>query len=249
MYHFLLQPKWILGHTLATVGIALFLVAGIWQLTRLSDRISDNQLIEARSAAPVTDLSIALASIPPGSDPGAELEYRNVSIRGTYEPEHELLIRSRTFEGRPGYHLVTPLVGPNGAVLINRGFVPQEFDEPPVGPAAPPLGPVTVTGRVKSSVEPPRIGPQDPADGRLDQLFWLNVERIQQQMPFSLAPVTVELVDQIPAPEGLPIVLGEPPLDEGPHRGYAIQWFSFAVIAVVGYGFLIRRAARRPSEH
>ena len=31
-----------------------------------------------------------------------------------------------------------------------------------------------------------------------------------------------------------------PVLDDGPHRGYAAQWFSFAVIALVGAGIVVR---------
>jgi len=33
-----------------------------------------------------------------------------------------------------------------------------------------------------------------------------------------------------------------PPLDEGPHLSYAIQWFAFATVALVGAGFVIRQA-------
>ena len=32
--------------------------------------------------------------------------------------------------------------------------------------------------------------------------------------------------------------------DEGPHLAYAIQWFSFLVIGLVGFGFLMRRSIR-----
>jgi cytochrome oxidase assembly protein ShyY1 len=35
-----------------------------------------------------------------------------------------------------------------------------------------------------------------------------------------------------------------PALDEGPHRGYAIQWFAFAVIALVGAGAVVVRERR-----
>jgi surfeit locus 1 family protein len=35
-----------------------------------------------------------------------------------------------------------------------------------------------------------------------------------------------------------------PVLDDGPHRSYAFQWFSFAAIAVVGAGIVIRNDRR-----
>ena len=39
--------------------------------------------------------------------------------------------------------------------------------------------------------------------------------------------------------------IAEPPdLDAGPHLGYAMQWFSFSLIALVGYPLILRRVAR-----
>jgi surfeit locus 1 family protein len=35
--------------------------------------------------------------------------------------------------------------------------------------------------------------------------------------------------------------------DEGPHLAYAVQWFSFAVIGLVGYVLLLGRARRSRS--
>jgi cytochrome oxidase assembly protein ShyY1 len=46
-----------------------------------------------------------------------------------------------------------------------------------------------------------------------------------------------------PAP-GAPVRLPLPSLDEGPHFGYAIQWFLFALIALGGSGLMIWRDRR-----
>ena len=35
-----------------------------------------------------------------------------------------------------------------------------------------------------------------------------------------------------------------PTLDEGPHLSYAVQWFIFTTVAVVGYPLILRRRAR-----
>jgi surfeit locus 1 family protein len=47
-----------------------------------------------------------------------------------------------------------------------------------------------------------------------------------------------------------PIRLAPPALDDGPHLSYAVQWFSFATIAVVGGILLTVRGTRRmqPAE-
>ena len=31
-----------------------------------------------------------------------------------------------------------------------------------------------------------------------------------------------------------------PALDEGPHFNYAVQWFGFALVALIGAGFVVR---------
>jgi cytochrome oxidase assembly protein ShyY1 len=36
-------------------------------------------------------------------------------------------------------------------------------------------------------------------------------------------------------------------LDDGPHLSYAIQWFAFATIAVVGAGIVVARTRRESS--
>jgi surfeit locus 1 family protein len=43
------------------------------------------------------------------------------------------------------------------------------------------------------------------------------------------------------APRGLPRRWPAPALDDGPHLSYAVQWFSFAIIIVVGTGALLRK--------
>jgi cytochrome oxidase assembly protein ShyY1 len=51
----------------------------------------------------------------------------------------------------------------------------------------------------------------------------------------------VIVLDGDPASHGrIPPRVPPPPLDEGPHKSYAIQWFSFAIIAVVGMFFFLR---------
>ena len=47
-----------------------------------------------------------------------------------------------------------------------------------------------------------------------------------------------------PNPLALPAPVPLPPLDEGPHLSYAVQWFIFGSIAVIGYVVLAMRERR-----
>jgi cytochrome oxidase assembly protein ShyY1 len=43
------------------------------------------------------------------------------------------------------------------------------------------------------------------------------------------------------AMDSTPARVAPPALDDGPHLSYAIQWFSFAAIALVGSYVVVRR--------
>jgi surfeit locus 1 family protein len=102
---------------------------------------------------------------------------------------------------------------------------------------------VTIEGWIELSHERGALGPVDPAQGRLSTLSRVDLERIQQQIDYDIAPVyVVELGD---ASEDLPVPVAPPTFDDnGPHLGYAIQWFGFALVGLIGYWFLLRRAVR-----
>lgn len=236
-----LTPLWIAGHLLVLLVAAVFIRLGIWQLDRLEERRSFNSIVAERLAAPPSDLSRLL------TEPSDELEYRQTFVEGTFDVSEEILVRSRTNNGEAGFHVVTPLVQADGstAVLINRGWVPLELDTPPVSPALPPTGRVRLTGTVRDSQSAPALGPRDPAEGSLERVYWIDIPRIQQQSSYVLAPVSVELADQMPVqPGSLPVPVAPPELTAGSHLAYAIQWFAFALIGLGGYAALLRRSRK-----
>ena len=66
----------------------------------------------------------------------------------------------------------------------------------------------------------------------------VDLTQIGKQLSYPLLPYYPQLQQQTPAQDqALPIPPPPPTLDEGPHKGYALQWFSFASIA--GFGFLL----------
>ncbi len=178
------------------------------------DRLTQRR---ARNAA----LAARLA-LPPIELRGAvavdSLRQRRVVARGVYDYTAERAWPGRSFEGTPGVALITPLRLAGGSgVLVDRGWVPSpdafHVDHAPYreGDTA------TVTG---IAFVPPR--------GRGD----VN--------PAGFLPIIVQLDSPEPA-HGLPRRWPPPAFDDGPHLSYAVQWFSFALIALVGTAALIRR--------
>jgi len=83
------------------------------------------------------------------------------------------------------------------------------------------------------------------ADGRLLTVTEPDAATIAPELPAPVLPLVAQLQTQDPSQAGdLPRVVPPPELSEGPHFSYAIQWFTFATIALVGYGLLVRREVK-----
>lgn len=245
----LLSRGSIATHVVVVMIAAALVSLGFWQLSRLAEVQREN----ARLAERLAQEPVEVGALADGDVDPAALEYRRVEVTGTYVADDEVLQRSRQHQGRNGYHALTPLAFADGrAILVRRGWVPFELDEPPVPRATPPDGEVTVTGFLTRSEPQPSFGPRDPATGQLQRVFRADVARIGQQVEPSLFPLVLHLEEQTPVQSGrLPIPADRPALDEGNHLSYAIQWFSFATIALVGYVFALRRRhreTRRPTR-
>lgn len=250
----LLSTRWIFGHILAGGLIVLFVVCGFWQLDRLQQKRDSNEIrLEREQLPPLRPGDLAADTQLLGDAAmGAELDLRHASVTGTYEPEDELLLRSRSWNGQPGWHVLTPLLLADGSrLLVDRGWVPYDMDEVPVAPAAPPAGEVSLTGVLRASQTPPEgisasFAPRDPEDGILRAAWYVDTERLARlQLPGLLPAAWLSLVEQSPAqPDMLPQPPELEPLDEGPHFGYAMQWFAFGLVGIIGYWFLMRKVLK-----
>jgi surfeit locus 1 family protein len=228
------QPRWLVTALLAVVVAVVFVRLGFWQLERLEERRDANATGQARFDAEPVELAALLEE---GTDVDS-LRYRRVMVTGTWDPAHEVLIRSQVHLGQSGFHVITPLVTEDGwAVLVNRGWVPLNMDQPPV--AEPDQAEAEVEGWVNLTQIRQGFGPEDPP-GALVVFNRVDIGRIVEQVPYGLAPVYVVAMGD--RGSDLPVPLAAPNFEEeGPHLGYAIQWFGFAVIALVGFYFLARR--------
>lgn len=244
----LLRPRAIVSHLLVAMVVVTCVALGQWQLDRLQQVRTHNAEAQERQAAQPLDLN-ALLTDDGTLDPSAHV-HRRAQVRGTYEPAEEVLQRNRSYRNQSGFHVLTPLrLDEETTVLVRRGWVPASLDTPPVGEAPPPPGEVTVTGVLEASVDQPSFGAQDPATGELARVFHADVSRLDPQMSGSLAPMVLRIDTELtnPTEDQLPFPVGPPTLDEGSHLSYAIQWHTFALLALVAYVAWWRRRLRQ--EH
>lgn len=227
---------------LAALAAAAFLRLGLWQLDRHAQRA-------ARNAAILASLDQPPLQLPEDGPIGEWDDYRRAQATGRFDPSNQVLLMNRPYRDQPGYHLVTPLLlGEDGpAVLVDRGWIPQEAENPERLADYVTEEPVAVSGRLLPSQPEPSwsaLADPTPAPGER-RVNWraLNIATIQQQVPYSLAPLYLEQSVPLNRPGAAPIPAPELELSAGPHLGYAIQWFAFAVIAVGGAVLWVRRRA------
>ena len=228
------QPRWILAGLVVVALASVFVRLGFWQLDRHDLRVQENEIGSAR----IDQSPIALTGLLEAHSL-EDVEFRPATVSGVFARDHEVLIRSQVALGQAGFHVITPLVLPDGsAVLVNRGWVPLTMDTPPV-PPAPSGGEVTITGWVRLSQPRPPLGQEEPP-GTIDTFNRVDIDRISSQLPFDVVPVY--LVAGKSGGDGLPRAVRQPGFDDrGPHLAYAIQWFGFATVGLVGFVALYRK--------
>lgn len=242
MLEALRQPRWIVATVLVVLLAGVFIRLGLWQLDRLEETQEMNAIgLERINAEPESLVKL----LEEAEGDLESLEYRNVFVTGTFHPAEEVLIRSQVERGQAGFHVITPVRLDNSelGVLVNRGWVPLAMDQPPVE-ASPQPERQRVEGWVQLTETKPPLGPEDPP-GELGVYNRVDVGRIGEQTEYNLAPVYV--VQRGERTADLPIPVRPPDFtDEGSHLAYAIQWFGFAIVVLVGFYFLLRRKARQP---
>lgn len=240
------RPWWVVSHVLVLGLVVVMLNLGFWQLRRLEERRDLNALQAERTAAVVVAADALAADAAAG---GVEaVEYRVVELTGRYRAADEVAVRNRTLGGLPGVWLLTPLAPAEGpALVVNRGWVPQSSSDPAARPpSSAPDGEVTVRGHARLSEQRTGLGVADPPDGRLASLARPDIERYAAQLDYPVQPYYLQLTSQDPPPGDYPVMVALPAPGDGPHLGYAAQWFIFTAIAVVGYPLVLRHVSRRP---
>ena len=239
MYRFALRPRWLFGHLVVLALIVVMVSLGLWQLRRLDDRRAANARVREGSRSTVALDAVASPALPTLP---SQARFTRVEVRGTFDRRNDVLIRFRTQSGLPGYESLTPLVvRPGVAVLVDRGWLPLEVGDK--GGAPPPEGELTVTGLLLAGEDSARFQPERGTDGRL-VVGSVHVPELERRLGYDLYPGFVQLREPDDA-ASYPTPLAEPDLGEGPHLSYAVQWFAFSVIALVGWVLLVRASARR----
>lgn len=226
----------------AAIAIAMGLLCvrlGLWQLDRRTERRAHNATVAARAVQPAQDVTTLRGDT-------SELRYRRARISGVADYEQELILGNRSRSGAPGVNFLTPVrvPGRDTAVLVNRGWVYSP------DAATPPDGRWREQDTVafEGYVDILAAGGAAPASERRPRLVpRATYASVAARLPYPVSGIyLVALLPGDSARAGVPARVAMPEVtDEGPHLGYAFQWFIFATIAFVGAGIALR--AGRPT--
>lgn len=232
--------KLTLWPTLTTLPMLAVLVGlGQWQLDRLDWKAARIDERKARAA----DLPITLPDA--GQIPAADLLYRPVTVTGQYIHDREMYLLNRVLDGKPGVHVITPLIrADNGSVLlVDRGWAPFGWPETNSRPQISEPLVVTVTGIVRPPPPPGWLVPNN----RPSENQWYFVDLAAMARTASVPPFTdyyVFATAESPAGAADYPIANQWRVDlPNNHLSYAITWFALAgVLLLVYLGYHIRRS-------
>ncbi|MCK5480812.1 MAG: SURF1 family protein [Gammaproteobacteria bacterium] len=218
--------------SIVTLALLPFLAGlGIWQL----ERASWKQGLVDQHAESARQPPLLLQSLLARDEP---LQYRQVTVRGRYDLEHQLLLDNRTFKGHAGYHVLTPLLlgDRENAVLVNRGWVPVGEYRSRLPELPGPAGELMVYASIK--LPPEKLFRLDAVEevheGWPQVVQQMKLSELEQRLGYSLLPVILLLdpVDEYGFVREWKAVYGVTP---GKHRAYALQWFMLALVLLMIY--------------
>ncbi len=255
---------WSYGLAIVLLLLAGALTArlGFWQLDRARQKQEIVATIDAGRAQP----ALALA---PDTPREALVPWRPVWAQGVWLPDTTVLIDNRPQNSHPGYWVVTAMclqspdapsasfdprfegVACDRAVAVLRGWLARPRPGATVS-ARPELPELPLHGTVEGELlehVPQRfeLGALTGNEARSLSFDGSDVPIVQnldlteyaEASGLALLPVVLQ---QQGKPDGLTREWEGPPVDINTHRGYALQWFSFAAIAWIAMGVLLVKA-------
>lgn len=239
MYRFLVSGRWIAGFLVCVLFSLLCVYLAGWQMDRKEALDHRNSLISENYDARPLEGQAALAQFE-RFDP--DRQWTPARVQGQYLPEHQVLVRNRPHEGAVGFEVLVPLRTTDGEiVVIDRGWVPAGDSNaaPAQAVPAPPSGTVQVTARLHAGE------PSTDRSAPAGQIQSVDLPDYARQTGLDLAEAAYGIMaSEDPAPAQRPQQLSAPEQSAGPNLSYSLQWYSFAVLVYVAYGWCARQKVR-----
>jgi surfeit locus 1 family protein len=209
--------------------LPLFVSLGVWQLHRAEEKNTLMQQRAQRQNEP------ALKTATQGTIEA--MRYRRVELAGEFDAAHQFLLDNQIAKQQIGYQVLTPLriAGSDEAILVNRGWVPAGQDRRQLPDVSIGQTQAYIQGQMDRypGVGFKLKGAEIPAPGWPSVVQLLDAERLSERLGYRLLPYQVLLAAD--APGGYVRDWQQASLHPEKNQGYALQWFSFALVLSVLY--------------
>ena len=228
----LLRPSWIISHIFVVALLVSTVNLGFWQLRRFDERKANNaQIMETtgRESVAVNNLSIDKLD--------NTQSYTPAIARGTFDEDRQVYLINRSRDGVPGVEVINSFTletDPVSYVVVNRGYLPRKvFNEGESEIWKPSSKVLEIEGFIMIPF----------LDGKLqgDEINRIDIDLLSDEWGVSLLPIYLQQNQQ--TSNDWPVQMKPPELTEGSHLSYAVQWFIFTLIGLVGYPLVLRRVA------
>ncbi|XP_041368816.1 surfeit locus protein 1-like [Gigantopelta aegis] len=234
------------GLVLLTLPAAAFAL-GTWQVQRWRWKLGLIADMEERTRTPAVPLPEDLDELP-------KLEYKKVTVRGTFDHSREMLIGPRSnvqteysgsglFQGssNAGVYVVTPfkLADRDMTILVNRGWVPGNYTKGGKRIKGQTEGEVTITGVVRMNEKRNQFMPKaDPKNIG----YWMYRDVDAMAEAANAAPIFID-ADLDSTVTGGPLGGQTRVSLRNDHFSYILTWYSLSAIT---FWMWYRRYRRTP---
>jgi cytochrome oxidase assembly protein ShyY1 len=226
---------------LTLAGVTVFCALGMWQLRRATYKETVLARFHNAASAPLVSLADARADREPGA-------YPHVKVTGTLQGDRVYLLDDQMRAGRLGVMVFVPFKPEDSArlLLVNLGFLARMGPDTTTLPDIPPIPGHAVT--LDGIYAPPPLpghklgGNPLPREKTWPKLVtFIDLQQIATDLGVAVYP-HVLLVDPDPHAAYIRSWTANVMLPAR-HRAYALQWFCFAIAAVVMF-FVLHRVKR-----
>lgn len=185
-------------------------------------RAGDSQVLDA---APATAAAVT------------DNRYSQLRLAGRFDSSRQILLDAMVLDGIPGYHVLTPFRVEGGAgVLVNRGWIPAPKSRGELPAVAVDEKPRNLLGRIDELPRPGlRLGQTERVETNdwPKRMLFPTIADAEAVLGMSLLPFQLLLASDEPA--GYERRWAPRVMAPDKHRGYALQWFTFAAVALAGF--------------
>jgi len=210
--------------SLITVAFLYIMISlGFWQLDRAEFKHTLQQKITERKNLSASTLD----ELPQSTD---DRRYLPVQFTGEFDLEHSFFLDNKTFKGRVGYHVFTPVkLTATKAILVSRGFIAMGRSRTPLPKIDTPSGDLLIQGIL--DLPPSRTIVLAENVNQTEQwpvlLQYVDLTEVAQMLGYELYDMVLWLNEDETSnfEYDLPVLN----LNAAKNNGYAFQWFMMSL--------------------